>query len=119
MNQIHQLISKINTSSHTILSELETEEPSFEIIVKELNNRETLIKEMNELEQSYSSAAFEPSELKSLRTQFNKFKQINETIQHKAENLLDLHQQKLAQATKARKAEQQYNISSKPNISYF
>ena len=119
MSPIHDLLSKINKSSSVILDELDGETPSFKVIVNELNVREKLVAQLSDFEQMYPASSFENDALTNLKQKFDTFTTLNKDIQGKAEHLLQLQKQKVALATKQRKAEQQYRNSTTPNISYF
>ncbi|SMO95890.1 hypothetical protein [Gracilimonas mengyeensis] len=119
MSPIHTLISKINNSSNKILEELDNEEPSFSVIENELNLKGIYVQKLTEYENQYPASSFEKNELDELNHKFDLFTRLNENIQKKAKQLLHLQQEKLAMATKHREAEDQYNISKNPNISYF
>lgn len=119
MSPIHELLTEINTSSSTILNELDGEEPSFEVIVKELDVREELVSKLTDFENQYTASSFAGEALESLKQKFETFSVLNQNIQGKAEQLLQLQKEKVAVATKQRKAEQQYKNTGTPNISYF
>lgn len=119
MNPIQELITNINTSSSTILAELESDEPSFEIIINELNNREEWVELLGEYQKEYRTHSFSDQEMKIIKSQFDYFAELNTNIHIKAENLLDIQKQRLVSATKTRKAEQQYQVSQNPTVSYY
>jgi hypothetical protein len=119
MNPIQELITKINTSSSTILAELENNEPSFEIIVNELNNREEWVQLLGEYQEVYKDHKFSEREMEIIKSQFDYFAELNTTIQSKAEDLLEIQKHRMVSATKTRKAEQQYQVSQNPNVSYY
>lgn len=119
MSPVEKLITQINKSSSNILSELDSSDPSFDVIIKELNQREKFVAELGDFSDEYPASSFAEDELTSIKSQFNAFNTLNKNIQSKAENLLNLQQQKLASAKKTRKAEDHYNISRNPDISYY
>lgn len=119
MSPIHNLITKINNSSTKILEELENDEPSFTVIEHELKLKGLYVEQLTEYEDQYPAASFQKEELAVLNDKFDLFSNLNQSIQSKAKQLLTLQQEKLASATKQRKAEDQYSISNEPNISYF
>lgn len=119
MSPIEQVITKINKSSSAILEELDSKEPSFEIIIKELNQREKLVEQLGEHKDDNTASSFKQDELSSIRSQFDAFNKLNRSIQDKAQYLLNLQQEKLATAKKTRQAEDHYKVSQNPNISYY
>ncbi|HBQ58071.1 MAG TPA: hypothetical protein DD671_00150 [Balneolaceae bacterium] len=119
MSPIHELLSNINRSSSVILHELDGNEPSFEVITEELNQREQLVSKLSDYQDQYSASSFDGDALNNLKQKFDTFTVLNKDIQGRAEQLLQLQKEKMATATKQLKAEQQYKSSRTPNISYF
>lgn len=119
MSPIHSLMEKINESSSRIISELDNENPAFDKISEELNQREQYVLKLGEFEKEYSASAFNEDELASLKEMFNSFTALNDTIQYKAKGMLKLQQEKLAEATKHRKADDSYHTAGNPKISYY
>lgn len=99
--------------------ELENEKPSFDLIENELSLKGKFVQKLSEYETEYPTSAFKSNELEALTDKFDKFTLLNKSIQNKARQLMRLQQEKLANATKKREAEDQYKISKNPNISYF
>lgn len=119
MSPIHELLARINKSSSIILHELDGEEPSFNIITKELNVREELVSKLSDYQNQFSASSFTGDALASLKQKFDTFTILNNDIQGKAKQLLQLQKEKMATASRQVKAEQHYTNSQTPNISYF
>lgn len=119
MSPIEQVITQINESSSAILEELDSTEPSFEVIIEQLNNREKFVEKLGEYNEDYPASSFEGDELSSIKSQFDAFNKLNRSIQRKAQDLLNLQQEKLASAKRTRQAEEHYKVSQNPNISYY
>lgn len=119
MSQIHILLNQINKSSYKILEELDSKKPTFSLITDELQLREQLVSKLGDYVDSFDESSLKKEELESLKQQFDTFTELNKTIQTKAKYLLHFQQQKLATATKRRKAEDSYKVSLDSNVSYF
>ncbi|HKK26153.1 MAG TPA: hypothetical protein VJ941_11025 [Gracilimonas sp.] len=119
MSSIEKLINHINTSSSLILEELDSKDPSFDVIIRELNQREKFVEKLGQNQQVHLATSFKQDELTSIKTQFDAFERLNRNIQDKAQRLLSIQQEKLASAKKTRQAEDYYNFSQNPNISYY
>lgn len=113
--KVHLLIDR----SKDILSELENEEPSFEILKKTLDDRQKNIDELDLLTKDIHINQLSDEEVKSLKTLFREFRVVNTEIQQNLNREIKNYRQDLAKATKQRKAEDKYLISEKPDITYF
>lgn len=119
MKPIHDLIQKLNNSSQKILDEINSEEPSIEYIKDELNSRESLVKKLNSISEIHPYNSFSISERASLKTKFDTFIELNNSIHSNLKTMLSRQREKIVTAVKQRKVEKQYTVSNKPDISYF
>ncbi|MFP8488626.1 hypothetical protein ACKGJO_05940 [Gracilimonas sp. Q87] len=119
MKSVEKLITQINDSSSNILIELDSNEPSFDTIIKELKQREKFVKMLGQYKDKYTASSLQKGEMTSIKSHFNVFNELNQSIQDKAKDMLEFQEKKLANAKRKRKAEDQYNVSQNPNISYY
>jgi len=119
MKQLRQTISRLNELSYNILSELDKDSPSLEVIREEMSQREEYLKVLNIVQNNKTEMSLSKDEVSILRPLFDAFVKMNEEIQGKISVLLNNQMVKLAVATKQRKVQESYGISKTPNISYF
>ncbi len=119
MKKLENTISRLNELSDNILNELDKEQPSLEVIREEMNQREEYLQVLNIVQSNENEMQLSKEDVSILKPLFDAFITMNEEIQNKISVLLNNQMEKLAVATKQRKAQESYGISKTPNISYF
>ncbi len=119
MKKLETTISRLNELSDNILSELDKESPSLEVIRQEMSQREEYLQVLHLVQNNKEEMKLSKDELHLLRPLFDAFISMNEEIQQRISALLNTQMEKLAVATKQRKVQESYGISKTPNISYF
>lgn len=114
-DKIHTLINR----SRDLLTELDNEEPSVEILEKTMDDRQECIDELGVLTKDIHINQLSEEVIESLKALFQEFSEVNENIQQNLNRKLMQRRQGLAKATKQRKAEDGYLVLDKPDISYF
>ena len=119
MSRLKHTITRLNELSGNILTELNKEAPSLEVIREEMNRREEYLEILNVVQKNQQETTLSNYEIGILRPLFDAFVSMNGEIQNRISTLLNLQMEKLAAATKRRKARDSYGVIKTPNISYF
>ncbi len=119
MKKLQHTISRLNELSDNILSELDKEAPSLEVIREEMNHREEYLHVLNIVQKNQNEMKLSDEEINILRPLFGAFVSMNTEIQRRISALLNNQMEKLAVATKQRKVQDSYGTIKTPNISYF
>jgi len=119
MKRLQHTISQLNELSDNILTELDKDAPSLEVIREEMNHREEYLQVLNIVQSNKKEMNLSKEEVHILRPLFDAFISMNEEIQRRISALLNVQREKLAVATKQRKVQESYGISKTPNISYY
>ncbi|MDR8393025.1 hypothetical protein NC796_17850 [Aliifodinibius sp. S!AR15-10] len=118
MSLLEQQLQQMIRLSKKIITELEKDKPSTEILNNTFNLRQHHINKMEKLIDGDESS-LSAGEKKKLQLLFDEFDHLSERIREGLEETLDQYRDKVADATKRRKAEDGYQILNKPDISYF
>ena len=119
MKKLRHTISRLNELSDNILTELDKETPSLEVIREEMNHREEYLQVLNIVQKNQNEMKLSNDEINILRPLFDAFVSMNTEIQRRISALLSNQMEKLAVATKQRKVQESYGTIKTPNISYF
>ena len=119
MKKLRHTISRLNELSDNILTELDKETPSLEVIREEMSHREEYLKVLNIVQKNQKEMKLSNDEISILRPLFDAFVSMNTEIQRRISILLNNQMEKLAVATKQRKVQESYGTAKTPNISYF
>ena len=119
MKRLKNSITRLNELSENILTELDKETPSLEVIREEMSQREEYLEILNVVQKNQQETKLSNHEMKILRPLFDAFVSMNDEIQSGISTLLNLQMEKLAAATKRRKVQDSYGVIKPPNISYF
>ncbi|MGB0346037.1 MAG: hypothetical protein ACPGGA_01055 [Balneolaceae bacterium] len=119
MKRLRNTISRLNELSDNILTELDKETPSLEVIREEMNQREEYLQVLNTVQKNQHEMKLSNDEISILRPLFDAFISMNTEIQSRISALLSNQMEKLAVATKQRKVQESYGTIKTPNISYF
>lgn len=119
MDSMPERLKLINKISRDILSEMNKENPSVELIQQALDHREEAIQGLEEHSTSYRKEDVPSGEQSKLSALFRDFTALNKDLQETFQDTLDQRREMLNDASKQRKAEDGYRVLKKPDISYF
>ncbi|MEO1022071.1 MAG: hypothetical protein AAFW89_05955 [Bacteroidota bacterium] len=111
-----ELFTQLNDISSSILDEFKKEEPSLEFIQDQLNQRDTFVNGLKNMEQEFATNGVSASDKEAIQASFKTFSDLNNEIQQKADALFKIQKEKLGGFTNQRKAAEQYAISNRRNI---
>ena len=116
---MQQHLKTINDISAHILEELQQPEPSLEAINNHMEERAESIGKMDLMVQQFGTGHLSKQMENELRSLFEEHATVNDRIQEALDTLLSDQREKLAEASRKRKADDQYRVLKKPDISYF
>lgn len=120
MSPLHHLFSDIIECSNALLEKISGSElPDVEALKAGFDERDEFIQQLGRLVKEHPPESFSDQERKKLRNLFSDFKELNKQINHHLQNVLGQQKERVATATRQRKAEKQYKISKQPDISYY
>lgn len=119
MDSVLMTMARINSLSRNILFELNKDDGSFDEIRSIMDQRQTYIDQFeNELTKELIDS-LSNGEKEDIKIFFDEFLKINENIRDIITVTHDANSKELNSAKKRRKAEDTYQLSVKPDISYF
>jgi hypothetical protein len=116
---LNNIVNELNELSTAIKSELELEEPSLDTVQKYMNQRDVCIEQISQFKKEHSDLVLNNEEKTTLKTTLDTFVDINKNLQSAFQNLLKSQRGTLEKAMHHRKALKGYNLSKKPDISYY
>ena len=119
MNPLQLHLHQLNNLNERILEELRKKEPSMDIVGHKMDQKEELISKLNSLTESDQKEVLSSGERQLITKLFDTFEELNKNIQRTLQKALNNRQEKWVQAANQRKAEDGYNQTRKPDISYF
>lgn len=90
-----------------------------DIIRQKMDQKEELVTKFDSLTESFQKDLLSSKEQQLITKLFDTFVQLNKSVQRTLHKALNNRQEKWTQAANQRKAEDGYNQSRKPDISYF
>lgn len=118
-SSIQQQLTEINDLSAHILEELQQPEPSLESVNERMRERAESIDKMDIMVQQFAAGSLTGAQEEKLQMLFEQHATLNDKIQQALEGLLNEQREKLGEASRKRKADDQYRVLKKPDISYF
>lgn len=119
MTPLHQLIEQINTISQNIVTELDKQEPSVELIKYEMTRRADFVEELDSLTDAHPPHSLNYEQRMGVKSLMERFTELNRIIQRNLKKLMAKQRDHLEKTMSHRKAIKGYKISKTPDISYF
>jgi len=119
MSSVKQQLEKLIGESNEMLSELQSDAPSVDLIQTRMDDREKTIRELGSAAEGFDINQLTGAERDSVQTLFNTFEEVNKEIDTALKHVLRESRENLSSATKKRKADDKYRVLEKPDISYF
>lgn len=119
MSQLLLQLRRLNSKSHEILSELNKEEPSLELLQDVMDARQHSVDELGILTDGLHKNQLPAEEAENLDQLFLNFRDLNLQIMKSLEEVLNNRREEIATVTKQQKAMKGYQLLEEPDISYF
>ncbi|MDG5766714.1 hypothetical protein QA596_04480 [Balneolales bacterium ANBcel1] len=119
MSPIMNILDELNATSGKLLELVEDEHSSIDAIEELMQQRGSMIAELDPLTDNVEPSAFTPEEQDTLVEKFRVYRKLHETIQPALEKLMNGKEEVMGDAYKRRRADDRYHLLGTPDISYY